>query len=92
MNNRYQAEYQSKLRTAEQAVQVVNSGDVVLIGEFIQFPEALEAALAERVDELWDVNIRAVSAGRPLKTVQADPTREHFIYDDWHFGAVARSL
>lgn len=84
--------YKEKLRTADEAVKIVKSGDVVFLGEFIEAPEALEAALAKRVNELYDVNLRGVTLSRKLKTVEADPKREHFIYDDWHFSGVARAL
>lgn len=88
----YQIQYKKKLRTAEEAVKVVKSNDVIFIGEFIAVPEALEEALAMRANELENVNLRAVTLSKPLKTVAADPKRDHFIYDDWHFGGMARKI
>lgn len=87
-----QVQYREKLRTADEAVKAVKSGDRVFMGEFVQFPEALEAALAKRVDELENVSLHGTTLPRPLKTVEADPTRTRFIYDDFHFGGMARSL
>lgn len=85
-------QYKQKLITAEQAVQFVNSGDRVWYSEFAMFPVALDAALAERVDELHDVNIRSVSFTSYPKVAQVDPNREHFILEDWHFSKVSRML
>lgn len=92
MDKSLQIQYQKKLTTADEAVKVVKSGDKLFIGEFVQVPEALEAALAKRVDELENVQLRATTYSKPLKTVAADPTRTKFIYDDWHFGGIARRL
>ncbi len=59
-----------KLTTADEAVKVVKSGDKLFIGEFVQVPEALEAALAKRVDELENVQLRATTYSKPLKLSQ----------------------
>lgn len=85
-------QYKQKLITAEQAAALVNSGDHIWYSEFAMFPEALDAALAQRVDELKDVHIRSVSFTQPPKVVLADPKREHFILEDWHFSKVSRML
>lgn len=85
-------QYKQKLITAEQAAGLVKSGDMVWYSEFAMFPEALDAALAQRVDELHDVNVRSVSFTQVPKVVAADPNREHFIMEDWHFSKVSRML
>lgn len=56
------------------------------------FPEALDEALAKRVDELRDVCIRSVSYTKVPKVVQADPSRRHFWLEDWHMTKVGRML
>nr|WP_296154721.1 acetyl-CoA hydrolase/transferase C-terminal domain-containing protein [uncultured Peptoniphilus sp.] len=85
-------EYQSKLTTAEKAVKVVKSGDWIDYGTNNSFPHLLDEALSERRDELKGVKIRGNLIGGPLKTVESDPNREHFIYSSWHYSAYERKL
>ena len=85
-------EYQSKLRTPEQAVQAVKSGDWVDYSCNVCFPTLLDAALAKRKDELWDVKLRGNLIFGPIRVVEADPTREHFIYNSWHCSGYERKL
>ncbi|NLB88118.1 MAG: butyryl-CoA:acetate CoA-transferase [Syntrophomonadaceae bacterium] len=85
-------QYKQKLITADEAAKLVKSGDNVWYSEFAMFPETLDAALAKRVDELHDVTVRSVSFTKLPKIVEADPNREHFILEDWHFSKVSRIL
>ena len=87
-----QAEYRSKLRTPEEAVKVVKSGDWVDYGTNVGFPTLLDAALAKRRDELTDVKLRGNLLFGPIQTVECDPTREHFLYNSWHCSAYERKL
>ena len=48
-------EYRKKLRTPEEAVKVVKSGDWVDYIANVCFPTLLDRALAKRKDELFDV-------------------------------------
>ena len=88
----FTAEYRSKLRTPDEAVKVVKSGDWIDYLTNLAFPELLDAALARRKDELTDVKIRGNLVMKPLQTVESDPEREHFIYNSWHCSAYERSL
>ncbi len=88
----WDSEYKKKVRTAEEAAAVVKSGDVIFIGEFVECIEALDEALAARVNEIEDVILRAVTRAKPLKCVQADPTRKRITYDDWHYSGMSRKL
>lgn len=85
-------EYRAKLRTPEQAVRVVRSGDWVDYTSNVCFPTLLDAALAARRDELTDVKIRGNMCFGPIQTVECDPTREHFMYNSWHCSSYERSL
>ena len=85
-------EYQSKLRTPEEAVRVVKSGDWIDYATNLGFPELLDAALAKRVDELTDVKIRGNLIFKPIRCVEVDPKREHFVYNSWHCSAYERKL
>ena len=87
-----QAEYRSKLRTPEEAVKVIKSGDWVDYGTNVGFPTLLDAALAKRRDELTDVKLRGNLLFGPIQTVECDPTREHFLYNSWHCSAYERKL
>ncbi len=88
----YRKEYTSKLVTADEAVKVVKSGDLVHYGEFVMCSHVLDAALAKRKDELQGVNIRTTTCPFPPQTVVNDPERKHFIYNDWHFSGASRKL
>ncbi len=85
-------EYRSKLRTPDEAVKVVKSGDWVDYTTNLGFPVLLDRALARRRDELSDVKIRGNLAFGPIEVVECDPKREHFIYNSWHFSAYERRL
>ena len=51
----YYSEYKSRLRTAQEAVSIVKSGDWVDYTTSTSMPFLLDAALSERKDELFDV-------------------------------------
>lgn len=86
----YNSEYQKKSVTAEAAVKVVKSGDLVHYGEFVMNSHVLDSALAGRKDELYNVEVRAVCCPFVPQIVQQDPERSHFIYNDWHFSTASR--
>ncbi|MDD3894441.1 MAG: acetyl-CoA hydrolase/transferase C-terminal domain-containing protein [Syntrophomonadaceae bacterium] len=85
-------QYQKKLITADQAAQLVKSGDMVQYSEFAMFPDALDEALAKRKDELENVTIRSTSFTKAPEPIVADPERKHFIMEDYHFSVVSRCL
>ncbi|HQQ51270.1 MAG TPA: acetyl-CoA hydrolase/transferase C-terminal domain-containing protein [Spirochaetota bacterium] len=85
-------EYDQKKITVSQAASFVKSGYKIFYGEFVLFPEAIDEELAKRVNELHDVDVRSVCYMRVPKIVEADPQREHFILNDFHFGTISRRL
>lgn len=85
-------EYKSKLRSPEEAVSVVRSGDWVDYSVTMGFPLLLDAALAKRRDELTDVKIRGNLLFGPIQAVECDPERKHFIYNSWHCSEYERKL
>lgn len=91
MNGVYDS-YRAKLRTPEEAVKVIQSGDWVDYSTNVGYPYLLDHALAERRDELQDVKIRGNLMFGPLAVVECDPEREHFHYSSWHFSAYERKL
>ena len=90
MTHHAQDQYQQKLGTAQKAAGLINSGDVVFMGESVQNVEAVAAALALRKNDLRDVILITTTRVKPLKCVEADPGRESFIWNDWHFSGLAR--
>lgn len=86
------AMYQEKLVSAEKAVSIVKSGDWVEYAQFLATTPCLDAALAKRVNELTEVKIRATGFPGLAAVAMADPEREHFIYNNWHFSAGDRML
>lgn len=89
---RYASLYKAKLVSPDEAVKVVKSGDWVDYGSFTGQTVALDKALAARKEELRDVKIRAVCRMGVPEVVKADPSSEHFIYNNWHFSGVDRKL
>ncbi len=84
MTKNYYDEYRAKLKTPDEAVKVVKSGDWVDYTGALGFPTLLDEALARRRDELHDVKIRGNLCFGPIQVVECDPTREHFMYNSWH--------
>ena len=68
----------------------MKSGDWLDYGAVTSQPDVFDKALAERVDELTDVNIRACLSLRPRAVIEADPNRQHFNFFNWHFSAYDR--
>lgn len=88
----YYAEYRSKLRTPEEAVKAVKSGDWVDYTTATAKPVLLDRALAGRRDELTDVKIRGNLMSGPIEVVECDPLQEHFTYNSWHCSSYERKL
>ena len=86
------SKYRAKLRSADEAVKIVKSGDWVDYGSNNSYPAALDAALAKRRDELHSVKIRGNLLQGPLAVVECDPEADHFIYNTWHCSAYERRL
>ena len=88
----YQAMYQQKLTTAEEAVKVVKSGDWVDYGWCTNHPIALDKALAARKDELRDVKVRGGVTMWMPEIAKADDAGEHFTWNSWHCSGVDRKI
>lgn len=83
-------EYKKKLVTAEEAVKIVKDGDWVDYSQCCSFPEALDAALAGRVGELKDINVRNAISMKPIQIVEKDPDMKSFTYNLWHCSGIDR--
>lgn len=85
----YQTMYQQKLRTAEEAVQIIKDGDWVDYSQACSIPQLLDAALSKRSGELKDVKIRNAISMQPVATVENDP-HGSFTYNVWHCSGLDR--
>ena len=83
-------EYKQKLVTPEEAVKLVKDGDWVDYSQTCSFPEALDAALAARKEELQDVKIRSAIAMKPVQVAECDPEHRAFTYNAWHCSGLDR--
>ncbi|MCR5106312.1 MAG: butyryl-CoA:acetate CoA-transferase [Eubacterium sp.] len=88
----YSKEYNKKLRTPEEAVAVVKSGDWVDYTSSLGMPVLLDKALAARKDELFDVKIRGNLIAGPIEVAECDESQEHFVYHSWHCSSYERKL
>ena len=88
----YQALYQQKLTTADQAVKVVKSGDWVDYGWCTNHPVVLDKALAARKDELRDVKVRGGVTMWMPEIAKADDAGDHFTWNSWHCSGIDRKI
>ena len=89
----FQEMYKEKLRTAEEAVRIVKSGDWIDFAMFNGKPVVCDRALAARKEELKDINIMAAVTIPPVpEVVLKDPQGEVFTYNDQHFSLLTRIL
>ena len=80
--------YQKKLTTPEEAVKIVKSGDWVDYTWSLSIPYELDAALAKRAPELYDVKVRGGNTMSVPAIFAAGP--EHFTYNSVHCSGIDR--
>ena len=88
----FRKEYAQKITTAEAAAKIVKSGDWVDFGWCVGTPVALDKAVADRKNELTDVNFRGGVLLRNLELFRDDDAGEHFTWNSWHMSGVERRL
>lgn len=86
----YLKEYREKLTTAEEAVKDVHSGSWVDYGWTTGTPVMLDRALAERADELENVNIRGGILLWEPEIFKVENVAEHFSWNSWHMSGIER--
>ena len=84
--------YKDKLRTPEDAVKAVQSGDWVDYGWATGTPVVLDKALAGRYQELKDVKIRGAVLFEVPAVMQVPEVKRHFVWNSWHCSGVERKL
>ncbi|NDV28760.1 acetyl-CoA hydrolase/transferase family protein [Desulfovibrio sp. JC010] len=93
--NIYQAEYENKLTTAENAVSRIRNGDTVIHGVTLAEPPALLKAIAERarVDDVHDLKIYSFNPQKHAADTYLAAKVQHNIHaKSWFLGPSARKL
>lgn len=88
----YVEDYQKKLVSAQEAVKAVKSGDWVDYGWCTGHPVKLDAALAARAEELYDVKVRGGIALWVPEIAKVDNAAEHFTWNSWHMSGIERKM
>lgn len=88
----FEQEYKQKLVTPEKAVSLVESGNWVDFGWCANTPDVLDKALAERTDELKDINLRGGVLLKPLAIFEREDAGEHFTWNSWHMSGIERKM
>ncbi len=76
--------------TPAEAAGLATSGMWLDYGATLSQPDVFDAELAQRVDDLRSVKIRACPTVSPRAVLEADPTGEHFFWINLHFSAYDR--
>ena len=86
----YMQAYREKLTTAEEAVKVVKSGQWIDYGWVVATPVELDKALAKRMPELTDLNIRGGILFWEPEIFKIDNPEKHFVWNSWHMSGLER--
>lgn len=86
----YQEKYASKLKSADEAVSVIQSGDWVDYGWAATTVVALDQALARRMPQLNNVNIRGGILLKEPEIFKLEDAADHFTWNSWHMGGIER--
>lgn len=86
----YSKEYQSKLCSAQEAVADIKSGDWVDYGFCTGTPVVLDAALAQRMPSLENVNIRGAILMQVPEIFKIESPEKHFTWNSWHMSGIER--
>ncbi|CCY86871.1 butyryl-CoA:acetate CoA-transferase [Clostridium sp. CAG:149] len=86
----YKNMYDQKLVSADQAAAVVKSGDWVDYGWTTGTTVAFDGALAKRMPELHDVNLRGGILMWVPEVFKIENPAEHFTWNSWHMSGIER--
>jgi len=86
------SELKRKTVSAEQAAEVVKSGDWLDYGFGLGQPDLFDQALSSRIKVLEGVKLRGCLALRARQVVEADPESRHIIYLSWYFSGLERRM
>jgi acyl-CoA hydrolase len=80
------------LKSADEAVKIVKSGDWVYYSHFVMMPVTLDRALAKRVGEMTDVKVATSCGMHEAQVAAGDPQRKTFTYNSSFLSASDRHL
>lgn len=86
----YSKLYNQKLTSPYEAVKVVKSGDWIDYGWVIATPIELDKALAERMPDLTDINIRGGILCWEPQIFKIFAPEKHFTWNSWHMSGLER--
>ena len=86
----YEALYNQKLTTAEQAAEIVKSGDWVDYGWTATTPVSFDKALAKRITSLQDVKFRGGILMWEPEIFKIENPADHITWNSWHMGGIER--
>lgn len=86
----YEKIYAEKLVSAEKAAETVKSGDWVDFGWTATTPVAFDAALAQRLGTLHDVNFRGAILMWVPEIFKIENAAEHMTWNSWHMSGIER--
>ena len=82
--------YQDKLVSANEAAKTVKSGDWVDYAWTTSTPVAVDAEIAKRLPELYNVNFRGGILMWVPAIFQIDDPAAHMTWNSWHMGGIER--
>ena len=82
--------YKQKLTSADEAVKVIKSGDWIDYGWCTGTVDALDKALAKRMPELTDINIRGGILMKEPEIFKIEDPASHFTWNSWHSSGIER--
>jgi len=86
----YKEEYSKKLTSVEEAVKVVKSHDWVDYGWCVTTPDALDKALAARMEDLYDVKFRGGVLVQVPEIFKIKEPEKHLSWNSWHMSGIER--
>lgn len=86
----YHALYHQKLTTPEQAVACIRDGDWIEFGYAASTPVALDKALAQRLPQLRDINLRGSILMWEPEIFRIPHPAEHFTWNSCHMTGIDR--
>lgn len=82
--------YSEKLVTAKEAASIIQSGQWIDYGFVASTPDTFDAALAERLPGLHDLNLRGGVLMKTPEIFKIENPKDHFTWNSWHMGSIER--
>ena len=82
--------YQDKLVSASEAAKTVKSGDWVDYAWTTSTPVAVDAEIAKRLPELYNVNFRGGILMWVPEIFKIENPADHFTWNSWHMSGIER--